>query len=70
MAAYALAWIKFRGSTALFFFIFALQIVPLQLALVPLLQLFSHGLSIGHQSLLPLVFTWTTHHGAVTQHTC
>src|SRR4051794_7188030 len=67
MAAYALAWIKFRGSTALFFFIFALQIVPLQLALVPLLQLFSHGMSIGHQSILPLVFTHTTHHGAVTQ---
>jgi alpha-glucoside transport system permease protein len=67
MAAYALAWIKFRGSTALFFIIFALQIVPLQLALVPLLQLFSHGMSIGHQSILPLVFTHTTHHAGVTQ---
>jgi alpha-glucoside transport system permease protein len=68
MAAYALAWIKFRGSTVVFFFIFALQIVPLQLALVPLLQLFSHGLSIGHQSIWPLQFTWTSHHGAVLQH--
>ena len=68
MAAYALAWIKFRGSTFVFFFIFALQIVPLQLALVPLLQLFSHGFSIGHQSLWPLQFTWNSHHGAVTQH--
>jgi alpha-glucoside transport system permease protein len=67
MAAYALAWVKFRGSTFVFFCIFALQIVPLQLALVPLLQLFSHGMSIGHQSILPLVFTWTTHHGAITQ---
>jgi alpha-glucoside transport system permease protein len=67
MAAYALAWIKFRGSTFVFFCIFALQVVPLQLALVPLLQLFSHGMSIGHQSILPLAFTWTTHHGAITQ---
>ncbi|MEY3650306.1 MAG: hypothetical protein RL370_1009, partial [Actinomycetota bacterium] len=33
MAAYALAWIRFRGSDFIFFFIFALQIVPLQMAL-------------------------------------
>ena len=41
MAAYALAWIRFRGSDTLFFSIFALQIVPLQMALVPLLLLFT-----------------------------
>ncbi|GAA1060765.1 carbohydrate ABC transporter permease [Agromyces bracchium] len=41
MAAYAFAWIKFRGANALFIFVFALQIVPLQMALVPLLQTFS-----------------------------
>ncbi|MRX43357.1 carbohydrate ABC transporter permease [Agromyces kandeliae] len=41
MAAYAFAWIKFRGANALFIFVFALQIVPLQMALVPLLQIFS-----------------------------
>ena len=41
MAAYALAWIKFRGSDTLFFTIFALQIVPLQMALIPLLLLFT-----------------------------
>src|SRR6185369_7342164 len=41
MAAYALAWVKFRGSDWLFFIIFALQIVPLQMALIPLLQLFN-----------------------------
>jgi alpha-glucoside transport system permease protein len=68
MAAYALAWVKFRGSTFVFFCIFALQVVPLQLALVPLLQLFSHGMSIGHQSILPLQFTSTSHHGTVIQH--
>jgi alpha-glucoside transport system permease protein len=41
MAAYALAWIKFRGSDWVFFIIFALQVVPLQMALIPLLQMFT-----------------------------
>jgi alpha-glucoside transport system permease protein len=53
MAAYALAWIKFRGSDVLFFFIFALQIVPIQMALVPLLQLFSGGAHIGSTTIVP-----------------
>src|SRR5579875_3951734 len=35
MAAYILAWVRFRGSDFIFFGIFALQIVPLQMALVP-----------------------------------
>jgi alpha-glucoside transport system permease protein len=43
LAAYALAWIKFRGRDWLYIFIFALQIVPLQMALVPLLRFFSQG---------------------------
>ncbi len=67
MAAYCLAWVRFRGATFVFFSIFALQIVPLQLALVPLLQLFSNGVHIGGQSILPLAFSWHTHSGAVTQ---
>ena len=40
LAAYAFAWIDFQGRDWLFVAIFALQIVPLQMALVPLLQLF------------------------------
>ncbi len=53
MAAYVLAWVKFRGSDFLFFTIFALQVVPLQMALVPLLQLFSGGLHIGSVPIIP-----------------
>jgi len=53
MAAYAFAWIKFRGSSALFVLVFALQIVPLQMALIPLLQLFSRGLVIFGVTVLP-----------------
>lgn len=52
-AAYALAWFEFKGRDFLFFTIFALQIIPLQLALVPLLQLFSRGLVIGGVTLIP-----------------
>ena len=53
MAAYALAWIRFRGSDLLFFSIFALQIVPLQMALVPLLLLFTGGAHIGSVQIFP-----------------
>ena len=53
MAAYALAWVRFRGSDIIFYAIFALQIVPLQMALIPLLQLFTGGAHIGAFTLIP-----------------
>ncbi|WP_433529620.1 carbohydrate ABC transporter permease [Micromonospora sp. CA-263727] len=53
LAAYALAWINFRGRDWLYISIFALQIVPLQMALVPLLSFFSRGVSLGGITLLP-----------------
>jgi len=53
MAAYALAWIRFRGSNFLFFSIFALQVVPLQMALIPLLLLFTGGAHIGSLTIFP-----------------
>ncbi|MFI5494121.1 carbohydrate ABC transporter permease [Actinoplanes sp. NPDC051859] len=40
IAAYAFAWIKFPGRNVLFLVIFALQIVPLQVTLIPLLTLY------------------------------
>lgn len=51
MAAYAFAWIKFRGSNWIFIVVFALQIVPLQMALIPLLQLFGTILRPGQEAL-------------------
>ncbi len=58
MAAYALAWVRFRGSDAIFFTIFALQVVPIQMALIPLLRIYnSTGLSAG-QSYAPV---WISH---------
>ena len=40
MAAYGFAWMKFRGPGLLFVAVFALQIVPIQVTLIPLLTLF------------------------------
>jgi len=40
LAAYAFAWTRFRGRDYLFVLVFALQIVPIQVTLIPLLQLF------------------------------
>ncbi|MEE6257348.1 carbohydrate ABC transporter permease [Plantactinospora sonchi] len=53
LAAYALAWINFRGRDWVYIGIFALQIVPLQMALVPLLSFFSEGVNLGGVTLLP-----------------
>ncbi|WP_319463234.1 carbohydrate ABC transporter permease [Micromonospora sp. RTP1Z1] len=53
LAAYALAWINFKGRDWLYIAIFALQIVPLQMALVPLLKFFSTGVTIAGVTVLP-----------------
>ncbi len=44
LAAYAFAWMRFPGRDLLFVAVFALQIVPLQVALIPLLEIY---VSIG-----------------------
>ena len=53
LASYAFAWIPFRGRGILFVFVFALQIVPIQMALVPLLSLFSRGLTVFDVGIFP-----------------
>jgi alpha-glucoside transport system permease protein len=40
LAAYAFAWIDFKGRNLLFVAVFALQIVPIQVTLIPLLTLY------------------------------
>jgi alpha-glucoside transport system permease protein len=40
LAAYTFAWIDFRGRNLLFIVVFALQIVPIQVTLIPLLSLY------------------------------
>ncbi|MEV4842809.1 carbohydrate ABC transporter permease [Micromonospora matsumotoense] len=53
LAAYALAWINFRGRDWLYIAIFAMQIVPLQMALVPLLKFFSTGVTVAGVQVMP-----------------
>ena len=53
LAAYAFAWVDFRGKNLLFIAVFSLQVVPLQVALVPLLSLFSNGITIGGWAVFP-----------------
>ncbi|WP_420451093.1 carbohydrate ABC transporter permease [Ilumatobacter sp.] len=45
-AAYGFAWIDFRGRKPLFIATVALLAVPLQVALIPLLQMFNNGASL------------------------
>ncbi len=47
LAAYAFAWMPFPGRDALFVGVFALQIVPLQVALIPLLDIYVNKLGFG-----------------------
>jgi len=53
LIAYALAWIDFRGRHVLFVAVFALQIVPLQMLLVPLLKLYTGGVNLGGLQIFP-----------------
>ena len=50
-AAYGLIWTKVKGRDWLFIAIFALQIVPLQLAV--LLNLFTNGWHLGSTTVIP-----------------
>jgi alpha-glucoside transport system permease protein len=73
-AAYAFAWMDFKGKSWLFVGVIALMAVPIQMSLIPLLQLYTGGahLTIGGQTLtlfpdLNLAGTpaaaWLTHIG-------
>jgi alpha-glucoside transport system permease protein len=53
LAAYALVWIDFRGRDWIYIGIFALQVVPLQVAVVPVLRLIVSGAHIGNVTIIP-----------------
>ena len=53
MAAYALAWIPFKYSDHVFYGLFALQGVPLQLSLLPLLTFFATGIKVFGHTIFP-----------------
>jgi alpha-glucoside transport system permease protein len=57
-AAYAFAWMRFPGRSVLFGMVVALLVMPLQMALIPLLRLYT-GLNLGGTFL----GTWLAHTG-------
>ena len=42
-AAYAFSWMEFRGRYVLFVLVVGLLVVPLQMALIPILRLYTSG---------------------------
>jgi alpha-glucoside transport system permease protein len=69
-AAYAFAWMEFPGRKWLFVAVVSLMAVPLQMSLIPLLQLFVGGAHIGSFTIFPdldlngkAVSVWLTHTG-------
>jgi alpha-glucoside transport system permease protein len=69
-AAYAFSWMDFKGRYVLFVAVVGLLVVPLQMALIPILRLYNEGATIGDVRVFPdlnLVGTflgvWLAHAG-------
>ena len=52
-AAYAFSWMEFRGRYVMFVMVVGLLVVPLQMALIPILRLYSGGASLGGVTIFP-----------------
>ena len=52
-AAYAFSWMDFRGRYFMFIAVVALLVVPLQMALIPVLKLYSQGAILGGRYVFP-----------------
>jgi alpha-glucoside transport system permease protein len=52
-AAYAFSWMEFRGRYVMFVAVVGLLVVPLQMALIPILRLFVDGASLGGVTVFP-----------------
>jgi alpha-glucoside transport system permease protein len=52
-AAYAFSWMDFRGRYLMFIAVVGLLVVPLQMALIPVLRLYNEGAIIGNYYVFP-----------------
>jgi alpha-glucoside transport system permease protein len=52
-AAYAFSWMEFRGRYVLFVAVVGLLVVPLQMALIPILRLYTGGAQLGGAPVFP-----------------
>ena len=70
LAAYAFSWMKFKGRDWLFVGVVALLVVPLQMALIPLLRLITGGAHIGSVTIFPYLHLNNTVAAVWIAHTC
>ena len=68
LAAYAFAWMDFKGRDWIYVAVITMLIVPLQTAIIPLLRLFTGGAHIGSFTIFPdlgltnsVVTIWIAH---------
>jgi alpha-glucoside transport system permease protein len=52
-AAYAFSWMEFRGRYVMFVAVVGLLVVPLQMALIPILRLYVDGANLGGANVFP-----------------
>jgi alpha-glucoside transport system permease protein len=52
-AAYAFSWMEFRGRQVMFVLVVGLMVVPLQMALIPILRLYTSGAEVGGLRVFP-----------------
>ena len=52
-AAYAFSWMEFRGRYVMFVAVVGLLVVPLQMALIPILRLYSQGAILFDRQIFP-----------------
>ncbi len=69
-AAYAFSWMDFRGRYVLFVGVVSLLVVPLQMALIPILRLYTGGAKLGGVTIFPTLHlngtflgVWLAHAG-------
>jgi alpha-glucoside transport system permease protein len=68
-AAYAFSWMEFPGRHLLFVIVVGLLVVPLQMALIPILRLYVTGASIGDMQIFPSPDLAGTYLGVWLAHT-
>jgi alpha-glucoside transport system permease protein len=52
-AAYAFSWMEFRGRYVLFVIVVGLLVVPLQMALIPILRMYVQGITLFGVQIVP-----------------
>lgn len=68
-AAYAFSWMDFKGRQILFAMVVGLLVVPLQMALIPVLRLYTGGAAIGPVQIFPDLDLAGTYPGVWLAHT-